>query len=71
MTVQMQTQKITSRDNPQVKAIKKLAQSNAGYKETGLVWLEGEHLCDAYLLSTSSQLIVAITISPLLALVFY
>jgi RNA methyltransferase, TrmH family len=51
MTVQMQTQKITSRDNPQVKAIKKLAQSNAGYKETGLVWLEGEHLCDAYLLS--------------------
>jgi RNA methyltransferase, TrmH family len=51
MTMPKQIQKITSRDNPQVKAIKKLAQSNAGYKEVGLVWLEGEHLCDAYLLS--------------------
>ena len=47
----MQVQTITSRDNAQIKAIKRLAQSSAGYKEAGLVWLEGEHLCDAYLLS--------------------
>jgi TrmH family RNA methyltransferase len=52
----MNIQSITSRDNAQVKAIKKLAQSNSGYKEAGLVWLEGEHLCDAYLLSHTNSI---------------
>jgi RNA methyltransferase, TrmH family len=51
----MNIQSITSRDNAQVKAIKKLANSNAGYKEAGQIWLEGEHLCDAFLLSSAQS----------------
>jgi len=43
----MKSQTITSRDNAQAKAIKKLAQTSASYKDAGLVWLEDEHLCDA------------------------
>ena len=45
----MKIQTITSRDNIQVKALKRLAQTSNSYKETGQVWLEGEHLCDAFL----------------------
>ncbi len=45
----MKIQTITSRNNAQVKAIKRLAQISASYKEVRQVWLEGEHLCDAFL----------------------
>ncbi len=45
----MKIQTITSRDNLQVKALKRLAQTSGCYKEAGQVWLEGEHLCDAFL----------------------
>lgn len=45
----MKIQTISSRDNPQLKAIKRLSQSSNNYKELGQVWLEGEHLCDAFL----------------------
>lgn len=51
----MKTQTITSRDNALVKTIKRLAQSSGSYKETGQVWLEGEHLCDAFLKAPISQ----------------
>ena len=38
---------ITSRDNPQVKAIRRLAQDTAAYRKLGQFWLEGDHLCRA------------------------
>ena len=41
---------ITSRDNPQLRALRKLAGDNTGYRTSGKVWVEGEHLCSAALL---------------------
>jgi RNA methyltransferase, TrmH family len=38
---------ITSRDNPHVKELRRIAQDGAAYRKTGRVWIEGEHLCDA------------------------
>ena len=38
---------ITSRDNPQVKAIRRLAQDSTAYRKAGQFWLEGDHLCRA------------------------
>ncbi len=44
-----QAQHVTSRDNPLLKELRKLASDGAAYRKTGRVWLEGEHLCSAYL----------------------
>jgi RNA methyltransferase, TrmH family len=38
---------ITSRDNPLVKELRRLAQDGAAYRKTSRVWIEGEHLCEA------------------------
>ena len=38
---------ITSRDNPQIKAWRRLAQDTTAYRSTGQFWLEGDHLCRA------------------------
>lgn len=38
---------ITSRDNPLLVRLRKLAQDGLAYRKLGQVWLEGEHLCDA------------------------
>ncbi|MDO9284089.1 MAG: RNA methyltransferase [Aquabacterium sp.] len=38
---------ITSRDNPLLMRLRKLARDPAGYRKSGELWLEGEHLCDA------------------------
>jgi len=40
---------IRSRDNPQVKRWRKLAQDSSAYRKTQQAWLEGEHLCRAAL----------------------
>ena len=40
---------ITSRDNPRLKIIRRLAQDSQAYRKTGWVWLEGDHLCRAAL----------------------
>jgi RNA methyltransferase, TrmH family len=40
---------VTSRDNPLLKELRKLAADGAAYRKTGRVWIEGEHLCSAYL----------------------
>jgi TrmH family RNA methyltransferase len=40
---------ITSRDNPRLKTIRRLAQDSQGYRKLGLVWMEGDHLCRAAL----------------------
>lgn len=38
---------ITSRDNPLVKRLRKLAQDSGAYRKQGELWLEGDHLCRA------------------------
>jgi RNA methyltransferase, TrmH family len=38
---------ITSRDNPLVKNLRRLAQDTTGYRKAGQFWLEGDHLCRA------------------------
>ena len=38
---------ITSRDNPLLVRLRRLAQDGAAYRRLGQVWLEGDHLCQA------------------------
>jgi TrmH family RNA methyltransferase len=38
---------ITSRDNPLLVRLRRLAQEGTAYRKLGTVWLEGEHLCEA------------------------
>jgi len=38
---------VTSRDNPLLVRLRKLAQDGGGYRRAGQVWIEGEHLCAA------------------------
>ena len=40
---------ITSRDNPLLKELRKLAHDNNAYRKTGRIWAEGDHLCSAAL----------------------
>ena len=40
---------ITSRDNPLLVRLRKLAQTPTAYRKAGQVWLEGDHLCRAAL----------------------
>ncbi|MFZ3119325.1 MAG: RNA methyltransferase [Variovorax sp.] len=40
---------ISSRDNPLLKELRKLAQEPGAYRKLGRVWLEGDHLCRAAL----------------------
>jgi TrmH family RNA methyltransferase len=40
---------ITSRENPLLVRLRKLIADPAGYRKLGTVWLEGEHLCQAWL----------------------
>ncbi len=38
---------ISSRSNPLLLRLRKLAQDPGGYRRAGSLWLEGEHLCEA------------------------
>ena len=38
---------VTSRDNPLLKQVRKLAHDNSAYRKAGRIWVEGEHLCQA------------------------
>jgi TrmH family RNA methyltransferase len=40
---------ITSRDNPLLVRARKLASDPSAYRKFGEVWIEGEHLCSAFL----------------------
>lgn len=40
-------ERITSRHNPLLARLRRLAGDNAAYRRAGEVWLEGEHLCEA------------------------
>ena len=39
--------RISSKDNPLLQRLRKLARDPAAYRKTGELWLEGEHLCSA------------------------
>ena len=45
----MQPLAISSRDNPLLVQLRRLAADPAGYRKLGMIWLEGEHLCQAAL----------------------
>jgi RNA methyltransferase, TrmH family len=49
MTESIGIKHVSSRDNPLVQRVRRLARENTAYRELGQVWLEGEHLCSAYL----------------------
>lgn len=40
--------RIQSRSNPTIVQLRKLAHGPLAYREQGRLWLEGEHLCEAY-----------------------
>jgi len=40
---------VTSRENPLLKELRKLAQDNTAYRKAGRFWIEGDHLCSAAL----------------------
>jgi len=42
-------QSITSRDNELVQRVRRLLSRPGGYRAAGQVWLEGDHLCQAWL----------------------
>jgi TrmH family RNA methyltransferase len=39
--------RITSRDNPLLKELRRLSQDGAAYRRQGRIWVEGDHLCRA------------------------
>jgi RNA methyltransferase, TrmH family len=43
-----EVRQIASRDNALLVKLRKLVHDPAGYRKTGQAWIEGEHLCDAY-----------------------
>ncbi len=43
-----QVKAVTSRDNPLLVRLRKLAGDPAAYRKLGEVWIEGEHLCSAF-----------------------
>ncbi len=48
MTITPQVKGIASRDNPLLVRLRKLAGDPAAYRKLGEVWIEGEHLCAAF-----------------------
>jgi TrmH family RNA methyltransferase len=40
---------VSSRENPLLKELRKLAQDNTAYRKAGRFWIEGDHLCRAAL----------------------
>jgi TrmH family RNA methyltransferase len=43
-----EVQDITSRDNPLLVRLRRLARHGTAYRQEGVVWIEGEHLCSAW-----------------------
>ena len=43
----MRHERITSRDNPLVAALRRQRQEALAYRRTGWIWVEGDHLCAA------------------------
>jgi TrmH family RNA methyltransferase len=56
---------ITSPGNPLVKELRRLLQDGAAYRKTGRFWIEGEHLCAAYLARALSPIQAVVSESKL------
>ncbi len=56
---------ISSRHNPNFKALRRLTQDNAAWRTQGRIWLEGEHLCQAWLQANNASAAVAPTLPSL------
>ncbi|MES1162552.1 MAG: TrmH family RNA methyltransferase, partial [Rhizobacter sp.] len=56
----MAVRTITSRDNALLARVRKLAGDPAAYRKLGEVWIEGEHLCAAYLERRSAPTLAVI-----------
>jgi TrmH family RNA methyltransferase len=52
---------VTSRDNPQLLRLRKLARDPVAYRKSGAVWIEGEHLCAAYALRGGAVPLAVVT----------
>ena len=61
MTDNTQVKHITSRDNPLLMRLRKLAADPAAYRKLGAVWIEGEHLCSAFVQRGGAALQAVIT----------
>jgi TrmH family RNA methyltransferase len=57
----MKLDHVTSRDNPALVRLRKLAADPGGYRKTGSVWIEGDHLLRAALLRGWTPGLVVIT----------
>ena len=55
----MNPRQISSRDNPLLLRLRKLARDPQAYRKLGQVWLEGEHLCSA-LVARGGRAVVAV-----------
>lgn len=40
-------ERISSKDNPLLKELRRVAQDPGGYRRSGRIWIEGDHLCRA------------------------
>ena len=61
MTDGAQVKLITSRDNPLLLRLRKLAADPVAYRKLGAVWIEGEHLCSAFVQRGGAALQAVIT----------
>ena len=52
---------VTSRDNPQLQLLRKLARDGAAYRKLGQIWLEGDHLCSAFLVRGGKPMLAVMT----------
>ena len=61
MTDGAQVKHITSRDNPLLVRLRKLTADPVAYRKLGAVWIEGEHLCSAFVQRGGAVLQAVIT----------
>jgi RNA methyltransferase, TrmH family len=61
MTTAAAVKHITSRDNPLLMHLRKLAADPVAYRKLGTVWIEGEHLCSAFVQRGGAVLQAVIT----------
>jgi RNA methyltransferase, TrmH family len=52
---------ITSRDNPLLQRLRKLGADPAAYRKLGEVWIEGEHLCSAFVQRGGAAAVAVVT----------
>jgi TrmH family RNA methyltransferase len=56
-----QVKSVTSRDNPLLLKLRKLANDPGAYRKLGEVWIEGDHLCSAFVQKGEAPPLAVIT----------